>query len=218
MSRRNRPTSHGDAYDCARLAARLLVEGTVRGFGAAKRKAAALSGMRTELPSNLAILHCVIEYQRIFEMGVLPARNARLRRAALDALAALDRFSPRLHGAVLHGTTLATSAVELHLFCDEPEEITRFLLNRGQVYALADVQLTVAPHRKERFVCFHTSTQAVDFELTVLPVRALRQRLLSPLDGMPYRYLTHAELTALVASDPGGVHQVEFAASAYPPR
>jgi hypothetical protein len=220
MSRRSRLSSQGDP-DIAQLAARLLVEGSVRSFGAAKRKAAALCGARggaRNLPSNLHVLYSVVEYQRIFEFTTLAERNEKLRRAALVALQELRDFSPRLHGAVLFGTTLRTSAVEIHLFCDETEQVTRFLLERGMVFQLTDVQLTVAHERTARFACFHTSLRDTDFELTVLPVHALRQRLCSPFDGLPYRYLDHAELSALLAVNPGGIHQLDLSGAFIAPQ
>lgn len=211
MSRRSRSKPSVEV-DIAGLAARLLVEGSVRGFGAAKRKAAdayGVHGAALKLPSNLEVLRSIVEYQRIFEFAVRPARNEQLRRAALDAMHRLRGFSPRLHGAVLLGTTLRTSAVELHLFCDELEQVSRFLLDGRVAFELDEVLLWVRRERREPFPRFHTSTHDTDFELTVLPVRALRQRLLSPLDSRPYRYFTYAELAALLASDPGGMIPVE---------
>ena len=54
-----------------------------------------------------------------------------LRRTALITMQMLEHFSPRLVGPVLAGTADVNSAVNLHLFSDEPELVAG--AGRGQV-------------------------------------------------------------------------------------
>jgi len=54
-----------------------------------------------------------------------------MRTAALSAMEFLTRFSPRLVGPVLAGTTDDNSVINLHLFADSPEMIAMEIGDRG---------------------------------------------------------------------------------------
>jgi hypothetical protein len=200
--RENRP----QRGQIAQLAARLLVEGSARSFGIAKRKAsAALSATGDDLPDNLTVMAALVEYQQLFERTGLPVRNERLRRAALQAMYFLRDFAPRLHGPVLFGTTLQHSGVGLHLFDDEVEKLSRFLMNHRIPYRLGETLYNARKQHVENHAVFEMSRDDVDFELTLLPLSRLKQPLLSPLNAAPYRYLDTRQLEMLLARDPGGL-------------
>jgi hypothetical protein len=189
----------------AQLAARLLVEGSTHSFGTAKRKAAAALAVTAneDLPDNLTLLAAIIDYQQIFDRSALALRNERLRRAALSAMRFLQDFAPRLHGACLYGTTFRYSAVDLHLFEDELERVTRHLINHRVQYQLGEALHNVRKQEPARYPTFALHREGVDFELTLLPRARLRQPLINPLNAAPYRYLDAAQLTALLTEHPG---------------
>ncbi|MGD9604101.1 MAG: hypothetical protein AB7Q76_22450 [Gammaproteobacteria bacterium] len=194
-------------WQIAQLAARLLVEGAARGFGAAKRKAATMiSAAARDMPDNALLLVALIEYQRLFERDTLPLRNAQLRRAARDAMDVFRDFSPRLHGAVLFGTTLRDTAVGLHVFTDEVESLTRFLVTRHIPFRLRDAERTGSRPGHERSVVFELARDGVEFELMVMPIARLRQPAASPLNGAPFRYADRDQLEQLLTRDPGGLN------------
>lgn len=206
-----------DRLRVAQLAARFLVEGTASNFGVAKRKAAtAMSAAGCELPNNLMLLAALIEYQQIFARDSSRLRNEHLRRAALGAMRFLHAFAPRLHGAVLFGTTLPATPVGLHLFEDETEKLTRYLLDLRIPFHLRETPSSAARGR-ERYPIFEICREDVDFELTVLPRIRLRQAIVSPLDGAPYRYLDSESLDALLQRDAGGIYLagLEFGLTRY---
>ncbi len=190
----------------AQLAARLLVEGSTHSFGTAKRKAAAAMAVTAneDLPDNLTLLAAVIDYQQLFDRSALALRNERLRRAALSAMHFLQNFAPRLHGACLYGTTFRYSAVDLHLFEDEVEQVTRHLINHRVQYQLGDALHSVGKQAPTRFPTFALHREGVDFELTLLPRARFKQPLINPLNAAPYRYLDAAQLGALLTQNPGG--------------
>lgn len=191
----------------AQLAARLLVEGSAPSFGVAKHKAAAaVAAAGDDLPDNLTLLAALIDYQQLFDSAALPVRNERLRRAAQSAMRFLQDFEPRLHGPVLYGTSLRYSAVGLHLFADEVEKLSRHLVNHRIQYRLGQSQHRARNQDVESHPSFELSRDGVDFELTLLPWSRLRLPLINPLNAAPYRYLDHAQLSALLARDPGGYY------------
>ncbi|EQD55462.1 hypothetical protein B2A_05712, partial [mine drainage metagenome] len=83
------------------------------------------------LPRNDEIESALREHQRLFlGNSQIEALHAR-RLAAREAMRFLQRFEPRLVGAVLGGTADQHSAVCLHLFSDTPGEVEQFLSERG---------------------------------------------------------------------------------------
>ena len=109
----------------AKEAARLMCEAGVRDFQLAKRKALQRLRMpeHRALPSNEEIEAAVLEYQRLFRADSQPKRLAQLRQVAVRAMRFLERFQPRLVGAVLSGTADEHSDVCLHLFTETAEEV-----------------------------------------------------------------------------------------------
>ncbi len=107
----------------AQEAARIIVEHGVDDFRLAKTKAAERLGLlgRGSLPGNCEIEAAVGERLQIFGRESHYDLLQALRRTALTAMDILSQFSPRLVGPVLSGTAGASSAVNLHVFCDTPE-------------------------------------------------------------------------------------------------
>ena len=89
----------------AAAAARLMAEDGIDNFALAKRKAARqLGAADTEsLPTNDEVESALRDYRALYQAEEHPERIAELRRVALDAMRALERFSPYLTGPVLKG-------------------------------------------------------------------------------------------------------------------
>lgn len=208
MKRRGHPQSRPredwqTRQQLAGLAARMLVAGEARGFRHAREKAAAALGLRARegLVDDLTLLRALIEYQGLFDRDALPARNARLRAAALGAMRFLDAFAPRLHGPVLLGTTLADTPVGLYLFADEVEHVLRHLLQHGVPFNLRSPE---ARHgRLPGFPIIECHRDGVDFELTVLPAARSKQLPRSSLTGAPALTLDTRDLQRKFAVAPG---------------
>jgi len=193
---------------CADLAARLLVEGSARGFAHARRKAAdRLNIVDTrQLPDNRALFCALIDYQRLFDRPTVTARTARLRQAALDAMQFFEQFSPFLTGAVMYGTPLEQSPICFHLFTDEVEAISRFLLTHRYAYRLAEISYRISSRLSERYSRYEISRELFDYELIVMPLRRLAQAPLDPLDGNPFERLSPAQLEVILATGPGELY------------
>ncbi len=146
----------------------------------------------------------IVEHQRLFEADAITARTRALRAAALGAMRFFADFDPRLVGPVLYGTPFEHSAVTLHLFSDEPERVTRMLLQHRIPYRLDAQSRRVGAGLSESYPVLATAMDEIDFELVVMPLVRLQHPPRSPLDGTPYRRLDAAALAALLASPGAG--------------
>jgi hypothetical protein len=182
----------------AQEAARLMSEHGIRDFHHAKLKAAERMGVEDEqaLPRNREIEHALRERQRIFHSHEQPQALRRRREAALEAMHFLADFEPRLVGAVLHGTADHHSAVCLHLFCDEPESLPRFLDQRGIPYQTQTRRLRETRDRYGDYPVYLFRAGELPIDLTVMPCNALRQ---APLDRIDERPMQRASLSAVNA-------------------
>ena len=187
----------------AQEAARLMAEGGIRDFHQAKLKAAARLGIHDDasLPRNREIEDALREYQRIF-LGQGQARALRQRReAAARALEFLAPFEPRLVGPVLDGTADATSAVLLHAYTDDADAVARFLDEHGIPAEPRERQLRLDRERRAELPVWVFGAEDLAFDITVLPLHALRQAPLSSVDERPMRRASLAQLRQLLAED-----------------
>jgi hypothetical protein len=120
----------------AAAAARLMAEDGIDSFALAKRKAARqLGAADTEsLPTNDEIEAELRDYLALYQAEEHPERIAELRRVALDAMRALERFSPYLTGPVLTGIAGPYAEIELQLYPDSAKDVELFLLERNIVF------------------------------------------------------------------------------------
>ena len=196
---RTRERRHRLAHE----AARLMAEGGIRDFHQAKLKAAARLGIHDDasLPRNREIEDALREYQRIF-LGQGQARALRQRReAAVRALEFLAPFEPRLVGPVLDGTADATSAVLLHAYTDDADAVARFLDEHGIPAEPRERQLRLDRERRAELPVWVFGAEDLAFDITVLPLHALRQAPLSSVDERPMRRASLAQLRQLLAED-----------------
>ncbi|MCP1376281.1 hypothetical protein [Dyella lutea] len=180
----------------AQEAARLMSEHGIRDFHHAKLKASERLGIldAQSLPRNDEIERALREHQRIFQADSQPQHLRRCREAAVEAMRFLDDFQPRLVGAVLEGTADAHSAICLHLFSDDPEAVLRFLHGRGVPYETQTRRLRTSRDDTAEFPVVLFSADGLSFDLTVLPVDALRQ---APVDRVDERPMRRAGLAAV---------------------
>jgi hypothetical protein len=126
----------------AAAAARIMAEDGVDNFALAKRKAARQIGAAEgeALPANEEIEAELRAYLALYQAEEHPERLAELRRAALDAMRALEQFNPYLTGPVLTGIAGPNSEIELQLFPESAKEIEIFFLDRNLPYTTREVR------------------------------------------------------------------------------
>jgi len=190
----------------AQEAARLMVEHGVQDYLVAKRKAAERYGVieGSFLPRNTEIEAALASYQRLFG-GAQHARNLqRQRQVAIKAMQLLQRFEPRLVGAVLSGSATEHSDIQLHAFADVPETLYLHLADRRYEYEVFERKLKMAPDKliavpSARFLFGSEMVEAL-----VFAPDGIRQAPISPVDGKPMRRAGLAELATLVQSTSDG--------------
>lgn len=201
MNRKQRQPGQVRA-EIAATAARLLADGMVTDFQSARRKAArelGCEGLR-DAPDNLEIHRALIEHLMLFDGERHRKRVARLREAALKAMTLFAEFSPRLTGAVLYGTACEHDDIDLQLFSDEVEAVTRFLLGRRIAYELTDALTRVSgASQPQRLPVFRLALHQEHFALLVLPAGGAGVPL-SALDGRPAKRAAANAVLALLES------------------
>jgi hypothetical protein len=130
--------------EIAMAAARLIAEDGLD-YATAKRKAArqimgpARIGSDL-LPDNEQIQDEIREYQALFQAESQPGLLRLLRTLALEWMNRLAEFAPYLTGAVLNGTAGNHSDIHLQLFCDNPKDVSIYLLNAGIQYDVSETR------------------------------------------------------------------------------
>lgn len=185
-------------------AARLMTEGGMRDYYAAKRKAAERLGITDEaqLPRNTEVEEALREHQRIFLGSSQTKRLRELREVAREALQFFQRFRPRLVGSVLEGTADYHSAVCLHLFAETPEEVALFLGENGIPFEESERRLRINRELYEFRPVFRFRADDVPVDLTVFPLTQLRQAPLSQVDGRPMQRASLSALELLLSQQP----------------
>lgn len=173
----------------AQEAARIIVEQGVQDYRVAKRKAAERLGMteRGALPGNPEIERAVSAHLKLFGRECHVNLLAQLRAAALSAMELLAPFTPRLVGPVLHGTAGSHSAINLHVFADDFEQVTTMLDEQRVPYRLYERRLKSRRDRAETYAGLRFMHEDSAVEATVFPVNGVRQAPISPIDGKPMK-------------------------------
>ncbi|PJJ97368.1 hypothetical protein CO641_10285 [Lysobacteraceae bacterium NML91-0213] len=187
----------------AHEAARLMAESGIRDYHQARLKAAQRLGIHDEaaLPRNHEIEAALREHQRLFQADDQASALRTRREAALRALQFFAPFQPRLVGPVLEGTADRNSPVQLQLFADDADAVTRYLDQHGIPAEARTRRIRMDRARTEVVPGWMFSVEDVAFELTVLSPLALRQAPLSAVDERPMRRASLAQLEQLLAGD-----------------
>lgn len=186
----------------AAAAARIMAEDGVDDFAQAKRKAARRLGIdeRLALPRNDEIETELRAYRSLYQADEHPARIAGLRRAALAAMRALERFHPYLTGPVLKGIAGPYARIELQVFPENPKEVELFLLDRRIAYATHEVR-RYSGDRAREIAVLSLDWQDVPLRLAVFDHRDERLALKTSLAGRVSERAGIAEVGAMVAAE-----------------
>lgn len=171
----------------AQEAARIIVDQGIQDYRVAKTKAAERLGItgRGSLPGNPEIEHAIAEHLKLFGRESHVDLLRFLREAALSAMGLLAAFTPRLVGPVLHGTAAANSAVNLHVFADDTEQVAKVLADSSVQYRIYERRIKSRRGRAETFCGFRFMHDNSPIEATVFPVNGMRQAPISPVNGKP---------------------------------
>jgi len=202
MSRR---TTRQDAMRAriAAAAARIMAEDGVDDFAQAKRKAARqLGAPDTEsLPANDEVEAELRAYRSLYQSIEHPERIAELRRVALQAMRAFERFSPYLTGPVLKGIAGPYAEIDLQLYPDSTKELELFLLERNIPFETAEGR-RYSGDRALPVSVFTLDWEGAPLRLSVFDPRDERVALKTSLAGRVMDRAGIAEVGQLVDKKP----------------
>ena len=200
MSRPDRYDAWQTRQEVLQLAVRLVADEGINSLRAARRKAAErLRATRPGcLPELAEIQAAVADYLRLFEGPEHTQRLATQRRAALQAMHALQVFDPRLTGPALHGTATDHTPVTLHLFTDTAEEVGFSLMERGIPFELGERKARFTDGRESAKPCYEFYAGDTNIELVVFNTKEARHAPASPIDGKPMRRVRHPAVASLL--------------------
>jgi len=183
----------------AATAARIMAEDGIDDFALAKRKAARQLGapQSEALPGNDEVEAELEAYRALYQPEEHPERIAELRRIALDAMRALERFSPYLTGPVLKGTAGPYAEIELQLFPESAKEVEIFLLERRIAYTTHEGR-RFSGGRAHAMSVFSLTWQDAPLKLSVFDPRDERLALKTSQAGRVMDRAGIAEVRALL--------------------
>jgi hypothetical protein len=184
-------------------AARLLAEHTCDNYQEARSKAAASMGVKNKrlLPDNQEIHQALVEHQQIFCLPEHRSSVETLRKSAMEAMQALALFNPRLVGPILDGSADSQSPIRLHLFCETPEELALYLMEKNIPWQERETVMEFGGKRTERRPVFRFHAGLNRVELVVLTPREQRNPPLDPITGRPNKGASVSMLKELIESD-----------------
>ncbi len=184
----------------AQEAARIICEQGIQDYRLAKNKAAERLGLRARgsLPGNPEIEQAVSEHLKLFGRESHHDLLHALRSAAIAAMDMLAAFTPRLVGPVLHGTAGHTSAVNLHVFSDSPEQVALTLAESRIAYRPFERRVKSRRNESRAHAAFRFAFCDASIEATVFPYNGIRQAPISPIDGKPMRRADARAVRALL--------------------
>ncbi len=202
MSRKG-PRQNGTRARIAAAAARIMAEDGVDDFALAKRKAAKQLGAADgqALPTNDEIEAELRAYRALYQADEHPERIAELRRVALDAMRALERFNPYLTGPVLRGIAGRYAEIDVQLFPESAKEVEIFLLDRGIPYDTHEGR-RYSGDRAHAVTVLSLSWQGASLKLSVFDPRDERVALKTSQAGRVMERAGISEVGALIAANP----------------
>ena len=185
----------------AAAAARIMAEDGIDDFSLAKRKAARQVGAaETEaLPANDEIEVELRAYRALYQAEEHPARVAELRRIALDAMQALEQFTPYLTGPVLRGIAGPYAEIELQLFPESTKEVEMYLLDQKIPYATFEAR-RFSGHRAQPVSVLSLTWGGAPLKLLVFDPRAERLALKTSQAGRVMDRAGISEVGALLGN------------------
>jgi hypothetical protein len=186
----------------AAAAARIMAEDGVDDFALAKRKAARQLGAADSeaMPANDEIEAELRAYRALYQPEEHASRIDELRRVALDAMRALERFNPYLTGPVLKGTAGPYAEIDLQLFPESAKEVEIFLLERRIGYSTHEGR-RFSGDRAHAMSVFSLDWRDAPLKLSVFDPRDERLALKTSQAGRVMERAGIAEVEALLRND-----------------
>jgi len=195
-------TFHKQRLEIAVQAARLLAEDGRLDYLSAKQKALKLCNIsdRVDLPTNEEVEAQLKIHQNLFDQNDSRAVLIQeLRKDAVAVMQIFEMFEPLLVGAVLEGTAVENSPIELHLFSDSVKEVAIFLIEKNIDYESLDRKVRF--NKNETIVVpmlrFYMGEREI--ELSIFEYKMLRHKLISSITQQPMKRANIKKVQRLIS-------------------
>ena len=183
-------------------AALLLYISQEKEFKQAKLKAAEALGIRI-LPSNLEV---ALELDRIadeYEGQLRAERLTQMRREALEIMACLRDFSPRLIGSVWRGTAHKNSDIDIVVFSSNPRLVVDHLHEgRFKIAETEHLSKTSDGEVEESFHIYLTLSSGDQAEIVVRDLEKIDREQMCEIYGDTIKGLNFSQLDDVVKEEP----------------
>src|SRR3954469_3654425 len=188
----------------AAAAARLMAADGIDDFALAKRKAARqLGAAETEaLPRNDEIEAELRAYRALYQADEHPKLIEELRAIALEAMQALEQFSPYLTGPVLKGIAGPYAEIDLQLFPDSTKDVEIFLLDKNIPFSPQETR-RFSGDQARAVSLISLLWQGVPLRLSIFDARDERVSIKTSVAGRPLERAGIAEVGALLSRELG---------------
>ncbi|MDQ1280146.1 MAG: uncharacterized protein QG670_1409 [Thermoproteota archaeon] len=184
----------------AREAAKLLYYKIVEEYKQAKEEAARTLGINV-LPSNFEV---ALELDNVAEAMEGDSRKdllIRLRRQALDVMADLKVFHPRLIGSVWRGTARKGSDIDITIYSNDPEIALNVIRAKFNVSKTGYTFRTEGGETEKFFHVFVSLPSGDKVELTIRNLEEMKKRNRCDIFGDVIKGLTTSQLQQVLERD-----------------
>lgn len=183
--------------ECAKL---MYFEGVTQYFSAKKIAAKRICRNKIQhLPSNGEISEAVYQLSLRDQQFDRADTLLRMRQKAIEVMHLLEAFTPKLIGSVSTGKIKQTSDIDLHVFCDDIELLTTFLMDNSIAFEQSEVMI-MKNNKPKLFQHIHIINE-FDIELSVYPINELKVTGKSSTDGKPIVRLSRIKLEKIIEQE-----------------
>lgn len=122
-----------------------------------------------------------------------------MRRIALELMATLEDFQPRLIGSVASGAIHAHSDIDLQLFTHR-DDLLEEVLEEADLDAEREDKHLSGPDGPQHFLHFHLEVEDIPVELSVYPPWALQVPSICSITGRPIDRMPIGRVSSLYRS------------------
>ena len=187
--------------EVAREAAKLIYEGVVTEYIAAKRKACELLGVKV-MPSNREVALALDELLETRDGERRREYTVKKRRVALSVMRYLSSFSPRLVGSVWRGLCREGSDIDIVVFSEDPDLVVKRLCRVGVRVLGVEVRGNPFKEPERKYVRITASYMNEIIDIKVKPPAERENQEVCEIFGDVVTGLSLVELESLLKRDP----------------
>ena len=143
-------------------------------------------------------LQALRDYQALYQRDEQYHRLRALRMHAVRVMRELAPFDPHLTGAVLTGTTVRYSTIQLVLFTDSPKDVALFWLNRNVAFKASEQRYRFSDSVRLIPILTLIGSGDADVSVAIFSTVVRKDTPLSSVDGRAIEKARLSEVEAML--------------------